>query len=264
MEPIRTLIVDDEPKARKGIRVLLAEDAEIEVIGECSNGRQAIDDIERLTPDLVLLDIQMPEESGIDVVRKIDMAAMPTFIFVTAYDSYALKAFEVSALDYLLKPFSDERFYQALARAKEFHRRRHVEEFGQQLLTLLQHYNQKVPNESAPPNKSLQRFVIKNRDEAQFIEIDRVDWIEAVGYYVRLHVGKKTHLMRGHLGSVEQQLPSDRFVRISRSTIVNIDRIRSLRSWFRGGCILILADGTELKVPRGRRREIEKLLEHSS
>jgi two-component system LytT family response regulator len=266
MERIRTLIVDDEPQARKGIRVLLARDAEIEVIGECSNGRQAIDYIEEHKPDLVLLDIQMPDESGLDVIRKIDLAVMPTFIFVTAHDSYALKAFELSALDYLLKPFSDERFYQALARAKEFHRRRHAEEFGRQLLTLLQNYNQSVAAESASPlpGKLLQRFVIRNRGEAQFIDIDKVDWIEAVGYYVKLHVGRKTHLIRGHLGGLEPQLPTDRFIRINRSTIVNIARIHSLKSWFHGGCILILNDGTELKVPRGRRREIEHLLEHSS
>lgn len=266
MERIKTLIVDDEPQARKGIRVLLMEDAEIEVIGECSNGRQAIDEIERLRPDLVLLDIQMPDESGLDVIRKIDQAVMPTFIFVTAHDSYALKAFEVSALDYLLKPFSDERFYQALARAKEFHRRRQAEEFGQQLLTLLQNYNQSLPTESVSPspNRPLQRFVIKNRGEAQFIEIDKVDWIEAVGYYVKLHVGRKTHLIRGHLGGLEPQLPSDKFIRISRSTIVNLKRIHSLKNWFHGGCILILDDGTELKVPRGRRREIERRLGHSS
>ncbi|HEY0377847.1 MAG TPA: LytTR family DNA-binding domain-containing protein [Pyrinomonadaceae bacterium] len=265
MERIRALIVDDEANARKGIRTLLLRDPELEVVGECADGRAAIESIERLAPDLVLLDVQMPHKSGFDVLEAIDMKRPPILIFITAWDSYALKAFEVSALDYLLKPFSDERFYQALGRAKGHHRARRAEEFSQQLLALLDHHRHEGKAQAEPPAAPdaapLRRFFIKSDGQINFVPVEEVDWLEAVGYYTRIHAGRKSYLLRGNLGSIEARLDPKEFARIHRSTVVNLNRVRRLKDLFRGGCLVVLPDGRELKVSRRYRPHLEALLE---
>jgi two-component system LytT family response regulator len=269
MERIRALVVDDEANARKGIRTLLARDPEVEVVGECADGRAAIESIERLAPDLVLLDVQMPHKSGFEVVEAIDVTRPPILIFITAWDSYALKAFEVSALDYLLKPFSDERFYQALERAKGQHRDRRAAEFGGRLLALLEHQRrgeqveEKVQAEpdAAPDAMPLKRFFIKSGGQINFVPVEEVDWLEAVGYYTKIHAGRKSYLLRGNLGSIEARLDPKEFARIHRSTVVNLNRVRRLKDLFRGGCLVVLPDGAELKVSRRYRRHLEALLE---
>ena len=265
MERIRALIVDDEANARKGIRTLLMRDPEMEVVGECADGRAAIESIERLAPDLVLLDVQMPHGSGFEVVEAIDIERPPILIFITAWDSYALKAFEVSALDYLLKPFSDERFYQALERAKGQHHARHAAEFGGRLLALLEHHRreEKVQAEpdAGPDAAPLRRFFIKSHGQIHFVPVEEVDWLEAVGYYTRIHAGRKSYLLRGNLGSIEARLDPKEFARIHRSTVVNLNRVRRLKDLFRGGCLVVLPDGAELKVSRRYRRHLEALLE---
>ena len=265
MGKIRTLIVDDELQARKGIRTLLLRDSDIEVVGECSNGEQAIEQIERLSPDLVFLDVQMPDKNGFEVLEAIDLTRPPTLVFITAYDAYTLKAFEVNALDYLLKPFSDERFYQSVARAKDHHRRKQAQELNDRLLALIEHYRREgraTPTEpmlqAAEP---LKRFLIKAGGEVQFVPVDEVNWLEAVGYYTKIHTGARSHLLRGNLGSIEAQLDPKMFARIHRSAVVNLRRIKCLRNWFHGDCLAVLLDGTELKVSRSHRRRLETLLE---
>jgi two-component system LytT family response regulator len=265
MERIRALIVDDEANARKGIRTLLLRDPELEVVGECADGRAAVESIERLAPDLVLLDVQMPHRSGFEVLEAIDIERPPILIFITAWDSYALKAFEVSALDYLLKPFSDERFYQALERAKSHHRARRAAEFSRHLLALLEHHRHEGQAQTAPPAPPdaapLRRFFIKSGGQINFVPVEEVDWLEAVGYYTRIHAGRKSYLLRGNLGSIEARLDPREFARIHRSTVVNLNRVRRLKDLFRGGCLVVLPDGVELKVSRRYRPHLEALLE---
>jgi len=265
MERIRALIVDDEVNARQGIRTLLARDPEMEVIGECGDGHAAVESIERLAPDLILLDVQMPHKNGFEVLEALDMERPPILIFITAWDSYALKAFEVSALDYLLKPFTDERFYQALERAKSQHRERRSQEFSQRLLALLEHYRREGHVKDGDPSpqgvEPLRRFFIKAGGEINFVPAEEVDWLEAVGYYTRIHAGRKSYLLRGNLGSLESRLDPREFARIHRSTMVNLNRVRRLKDWFNGECLIVLLDGTELKVSRRHRRRLETLLE---
>jgi two-component system, LytTR family, response regulator len=265
MERIRALIVDDEVNARKGVRTLLARDPEVEVVGECADGRAAVAEIERLAPDLVLLDVQMPHGDGFEVLEAIDLERPPILIFITAWDSYALKAFEVSALDYLLKPFSAERFYPALERAKGQHRGRRIAEFGRQLSALVEHYRGTgagAADAAAPQGvEPLRRFLIKAGGEVNFVPVEEVDWLEAVGYYTRIHAGRKSYLLRGNLGQIEARLDPREFARIHRSTVVNLKRVRRLKDWFKGECLAVLPDGTELKVGRRYRRRLEALLE---
>jgi two-component system LytT family response regulator len=255
---IRTLIVDDELRARQGVRTLLQADAEIAIIGECSNGQQALEDITAQRPDLVLLDIQLPDLNGFEVLAALELAHTPTLIFVTAYDQYALRAFEVSALDYLLKPFTDERFHQALARAKARHRQRQAGDLSEQLGQLGRLLGA-VP--ATAPATPLQRFPIKKNGVTQYLPVDEVDWLEAAGYCTKLHCGPTVHLLRGHLGAFETQLDPQRFTRINRSAIVNLRRVQGLKNWFHDACLALLRDGTELKVSSAQRRRLEQLLE---
>lgn len=262
MEKIKALIVDDEYQARKGIRTLLASECNIEIIGESSNGKQAIEDINTLSPDIVFLDIQMPDKNGFEVLAAIDKEQMPTLIFITAYDDYALKAFEFSALDYLLKPFSDERFYLALAKAKEHHEQKNAHDFNLRLMSLIENYRRDLlSNDSTQPTETLKRFFVKSNDEIYFVPVDEVDWLEAVGYYTKIHAGKNAHILRGNLGSIEKQLDAKKFTRIHRSAVVNLSRIQSMKNLFHGDCLVVLKNGTELKVSRNQRRRLEELLE---
>lgn len=267
MEKIRTLIVDDELHARRGIRTLLAKDCEIEIVGESSNGKQALKEIAALRPDLVLLDIQMPDLNGFEVLAALDLTIAPLIIFVTAYDQYALKAFEVSALDYLLKPFTDERFQQALRRAKIQRRQRQSSDLSHQieqvgkLRQLLDSYADADQSKTELTSTLLQRFPIRKAGVVHFVPADEVDWLEADGYCTKLHCGKQTYLLRGNLGVFEAQLDPKKFTRIQRSAIINLNRVRCLKNWFHRECLVELKDGTELKVSSNQRRRLEQLLE---
>lgn len=261
MDKIKTLIVDDEYQARKGLRTLLAAEPDIEVIGECTNGQQAINQIAGLLPDLVFLDVQMPDKNGFDVLAALNPERAPALVFITAYDQYALKAFEFSALDYLLKPFTDERFRQAVARARQQCRQRQTQSLGRQLLQLLEHHQSAAKSNDALPAEPLQRFFIKTGGEVHFVPVDEVDWLEADGYCTRIHMGKKAHLLRGNLGSFEAQLDPKKFTRINRSAIINLNRVRLLKNWFHGECLAVLSNGIELKVSGAHRRRLETLLE---
>ncbi len=248
----RVLIVDDEPLARKRIRTMLSSDSDIEIVGDCANGRDAIQAIKDLSPDLVFLDVQMPEIDGFAVLEAIDSEEMPLVIFVTAHDRYALQAFDVYALDYLLKPFDRRRFNKALERAKNRIHNEKGSQFSQRTIALLEEIKAK--------SSYTGRLVIKAGGRVFFLKCEEIDWIEAEGKYVRLHVGKESYLLREAISGLEAQLDPKRFLRIHRSTIVNIDRVRELEPWFHGEYRVILRDGTQLMLSRGCRRKLGDLL----
>jgi two-component system LytT family response regulator len=257
---IKTLIVDDEPLARQSLRVLLSEDSEIELIGECGSGAEALRAIGQQSPDLIFLDIQMPSMNGFDVLERLDAEHLPAIIFVTAFDQYAIKAFEVHALDYLLKPFSDARFWKALKQAKVQVEQREVSELSQRLIALLDD-REHAGTDKTRATPYLSRLMIKSASRVLFLKVDEIDWIEAADYYVNLHVGRKTHLIRETMGELETKLDPQKFQRVHRSSIVNLDRVRELHPMFNGEYIVVLQDGTELKLSRSRREQLEQKLE---
>ena len=256
---VRALIVDDESLARRTIRELLADDPEVEVIGECGSGAEAVDFVRRQPPDLLFLDIQMPGMNGFETLGQIEFGRIPAIIFVTAFDQYALQAFEVHALDYLLKPFSDRRFEEALRQAKAHIEMKEVSTLSQRLLALLGEQAAPPPVE-AGRKTYLRRFMIKSGGRVTFVKASDVDWISADDYYIKLHVGAQTPLLRMSMSELEEKLDPKSFLRIHRSTIVNFDRVKELRQHPNGEYVVILRDGTELKLSRGRRERLEQLL----
>jgi two-component system LytT family response regulator len=233
---IRTLVVDDEPLARSNLTVLLRLDPEIEIVGECSSGFEALAEIRGRKPDLVFLDVQMPECDGFDVVEQLGKDLPHAVVFVTAYDQYALKAFEAGALDYLLKPFDNARFDRALGRAKE----------------------RIALSKEAPRN--IDRLVIKGAGQVTFVNISEIDWIEAADYYACLHVRTKTHLLRRRMSDLERELDPAVFCRIHRSSIVNINRIRGLEVGEDGEYEVTLDTGARLRLSRRYRKQLQSLL----
>ena len=233
---IRTVIVDDEPLARSNLAVLLRLDPEIEIVSECGSGVDAPREIRAAKPDLLFLDVQMPECDGFDVLELLGKNVPAAIIFVTAYDQYALRAFEAGALDYLLKPFDNARFDRALGRAK-----------------------QKIAQGKGLPKK-LQRLTIKSAGQVAFVSLSEIDWIEAADYYAALHVGDKTHLLRRSMAELEQDLDPATFCRIHRSTIVNLDRVRGLKVSEDGDYQVLLENGTELRMSRRYRKQLQSRL----
>jgi two-component system LytT family response regulator len=260
--PIRTLIADDEPAGREGISHLLRDDPDVVVASVCATGREAAAAIVAQTPDLVFLDVQMPELDGFGVLRAVGRERLPAVVFVTAYDSYALRAFDVHAVDYLLKPFTDERFREALERAKRLVRQERLSEMSGRLALLLDTYVAAPP--AGPPATAagpyLERLVIKSGGRVTLLRAADIEWIDADGDYVRIHVGKTWHLLRETMKHLEAQLDPARFVRIHRSTIVNLERIRELQPFFRGEYVVVLHSGVTLKLSRGYRDHLETTL----
>jgi two-component system LytT family response regulator len=242
-EPLRVVIIDDEPLAREAIRVLLQHDGEVRVSGEGS-GTEAAALIARTRPDIMFLDIQMPEVDGFALLDQIGPDAVPAIVFVTAYDRYALRAFEVHALDYLLKPFDDKRFAEALAHAKK--RARGT-------------VDPRIADLLAERASARTRFLVPARKKSVIVDADQIDWVEAQDYYVSLHAGAATHLLRQTMDEIEKQLDGRKFFRVHRSAIVNLDRVREVHPLFRGDCALVLADGTRLRLSRSRRRAFEEM-----
>lgn len=234
---VRVLIVDDEPPARRNIAMLLRDDADVEIIGECSSGKDAIAATRNLRPDLLFLDVQMPENDGFDVLEMLGRELPPAIVFVTAYDQYALRAFEAGALDYLLKPFENSRFYRALGRAKE-----KIDLARRNLAAKVDH------------------LVIKSAGQVSFVRISDIDWIEAADYYAGVHVGPRTHLLRRSLADLEQELESSRFCRVHRSAIVNVDRVRALQLNSNGEYNVVLENGSELRLSRRFRKHLQQRL----
>ncbi len=271
---LRVAIIDDEPLAREGIRLLLAGDPEIEVVAESGSGFDAVSVLRRLRPDLVFLDVQMPEMNGFEVMAALAPDEVPAVIFVTAFDRYALRAFEVHALDYLLKPFDDDRFFDAVRRAKDRLRLSRVSDLSQRLISLLATYEGKSATgeareraarpegeEGSGPEaeKYLTRIAIKDVGRVVFLSVDEIDWIEAADYYVQIHAGGRSYLHRESMNSLEGRLDPARFMRIHRSAIVNRDRVKELRSHGRRDLVVVLAGGAELKVARSHRDKLQAL-----
>lgn len=248
---IRTLIVDDETLARERIKRLLRDEADIHVIGECDNGKDAVRSIRENKPDLVFLDIQMPEKNGFDVIRSLDAATMPIVIFVTAYDQYALEAFDVYALDYLLKPIDRERIHRAVMRARESFENRSRGVLDDRLASMIAGLK--------TGRKYLERLVVKSSGRIFFLKVNEIDWIEAAGNYVKLHTDGGVHMIRETMNGLESKLDPARFLRIHRSTVVNIDAIKELYPMFSGDYEVKMRDGTELTLSRNYR---ESFLEH--
>jgi two-component system, LytTR family, response regulator len=249
---IRVAIVDDEPLARRRIRKLLARDTDVETVCDCADGYEAAEALARHAPDLVFLDVRMPEVDGFQLLERLDAARLPLVIFVTAYDEYALRAFEVSAVDYLLKPFDRRRFAQALQKAKARLATERGSDMNQRTLALLE--------EIRARSSHLERLVVKSGGRAFFLRAEEINWVEAEGKYVRLHVGRDSYLLREAIGTLEAQLDPKRFLRIHRSSIVNIDCVRELQPWFHGEYRVLLCDGTELTLSRGCRKKLGELL----
>jgi len=249
---IRAAIVDDEPLARQRIRDLLKEAHDVDVIAECANGEDAIESLEVSPPDLLFLDIQMPEIDGFDVLQAIGVGRVPVVIFVTAYDQFALRAFEAHALDYLLKPFDDERFEAALQRARARIREQQGGDLDRRLQALLENVR--------GDRGYLRRLVVPSGHRNVFVRAEQIDWIEAERNYVRLHVGGKGYLLRENLSHIASVLDPATFCRIHRSTIVNIDRIHAVESLFRGEHLVVLHDGTKLTSGRSYRRNLLALM----
>jgi two-component system LytT family response regulator len=248
---IRTLIVDDESLARERLRQLLQSEPEIELVGECADGQEAVVVIQKQSPDLIFLDIQMPELDGFGVLQAVTVEPPPVIVFVTAHDKFALRAFEVHAVDYLLKPFDRERFQKALSRALD--RVKHRESSGQNeaqaaVLTKLKR-----------PSKPLERLAVKTGGRVIFVKLADIDYIEAAHNYVELHVEKQSHLLRETVNSIEARLPADKFVRISRSVIVNIERVKELQPLFYGEYTVTLQNGVRLTLSRRYRDKLQQL-----
>jgi two-component system, LytTR family, response regulator len=255
MKKIRTLIVDDEPLARERLATLLQSEPDIEVIGQCRDGEEATTAIHDHSPDLVFLDVQMPQMNGFEVIDAIGTEKMPLVIFVTAYDQHALKAFQVRALDYLLKPFDRERFTEALTRARKQMERDETGDIGRRLLALVKDLRRDQPR--------TERLVVKSGGRLFFLRVDEIDWVEAAGNYVRLHVGTTSHLLRETMNAIEGRLDPEKFFRIHRSRIVNMERIKELQPWLNGEYAVLLQTGTRLTLSRGCREKLQERLSRS-
>ncbi len=257
MRTIRTVIVDDEPACRKGMRHLLAADPEIVVVGECSNGREAVAAIRDSAPDLVFLDVQMPELEGFDVLREVGGERAPTVVFVTACEQYALRAFEARAVDYVVKPFTDERFRQSLHRAKQQVRGAWLEELPPNFLPL--HPERELWRRP----RYLDRLAVRSGGKVTLVPVREIEWIDAEGAHVRIHAGKTWHLLRETMKNLEDQLDGARFVRIHRSTIVNLEKVKELQPFFHGEYVVVLHNGATLKLSRRYRDRLEAHLGRS-
>lgn len=270
---IRAVIVDDEPLARDALRVMLKGDREIEIVAECGDGREAVAAVREFAPDIIFLDVQMPDLDGFAVVERIGIENMPVTIFVTAFDRYALRAFAAHALDYLLKPFDHERFDDAIARAKQSVRQRKFGEASDNLFALIKEIkdsSQKSPSETAGEesgasgNKELpERLAIKASGSIYFLKTETIDWIEATGDYARLYADGKAHLMRETMTRLHARLDPKKFLRIHRSIIVNIESIKDVQPLFNGAYIVTLTSGKRLKSSRGYRSELQSLLDEA-
>lgn len=269
--PINVLIVDDEPLARRRIARLLRAEPDVDVVGECGTGREAVEALKANDVDLVFLDVQMPDLDGFDVVAEVGAEKMPSVIFVTAYNEYALKAFEVHAVDYLLKPVEAERFQRAFQRAREFLGRKGEAQSGRRLKALLSQLlnEERIPDvvtgeHIAPhPSRYVDRIMVKTDGRVLFVKVNDVDWFEAAGNYIRLHAQRQTYMIRETMNALESSLNPSQFARIHRATIVNLDRIRELQPWFAGDYVVLLHDGSQLKLTRTYRDQLQARMHHA-
>lgn len=251
---IRAIIVDDEPLAREKVQLFAGDESDIEIVDVCRNGQEAIDSYHRHTPDLLFLDIQMPEINGFDVLKHLQThPPLPGIIFITAYDEFALRAFEFHALDYLLKPYDRERFKKAVDYARaSIASRAQSDVTAEQVKALLDSLKQSPPK--------LERLIVKTNGRIVFLRIEEIDWMEAAGNYIKLHVGNETHLMRETMNKLEEQLNPQQFIRIHRSTIINIAKIKELQPYFNGEYKVTLLNNTSVILSRGYRDSFTAVL----
>jgi two-component system LytT family response regulator len=255
---LRVVVADDEPIGRQRLVRLLQVEPDTEVVAACADGEEAVEAIREHAPDVVLLDIQMPYLDGFEVVAALGESHPPAVIFVTAHDQYALRAFEIHAFDYLLKPVDPERLREAIGRATAPGSRMPQGSTTRRILTLLEEIN------ARERGRGRDRIVVRSPERAFFLRAEAIDWIEAAGKFVHLHVGRAVHALRESMAELEQELDPARFLRISRSVIVNVDRIQEIQPWFQGDYVLILADGTRLTSTRGYRDNMRRLLGRSA
>ena len=255
MKGIRAVIVDDEPLAREGVRLHLEAESDIEVVGEAGTGEEAVTLIETLRPDLLFLDVQMPGLDGFGVLDAVGPVHMPVTIFTTAYDEFALRAFDAHAIDYILKPYDAQRFHSATERARMQLTGRRKAHMDDRLDSLL--------DELRSRNQYLERLVVRSGGRILILRVGEIDWIEAASNYVRLHAGGREYLLRETMTALEAKLDPMEFVRIHRSTIVRVDRIRELEPLFQGDYVVVLDDSTRLTSSRGYRERLQELLQSS-
>ncbi len=248
MERIRALIVDDEPLAREGLRRLLDEDQEIECVAECGDGPAAVQAVREKLPDLLFLDVQMPEMDGFEVLQSLEESVLPLVIFVTAFEEHAIRAFEVHALDYLLKPLDTQRFREAVERAKAELQDRGKQAAIGRIITML--------GSLRPSRHTTDRIMLKSAGKITFLPVEEIEWVEAQGDYVCLHTPGKKHLLREKISVLEEQLSPDRFLRIHRSTIVNVNRVKEMQPLYHGDYAVLLYDGTRLTLSRSFRDRV--------
>lgn len=248
---IRSLIVDDEPLARKVLSNLLQNEPDIEVLGECADGQEALAAIRKQAPDLVFMDVEMPGLNGFATIKEVDDQQKPVFVFVTAHEKFAAQAFDAQAADYLVKPFDKDRFHTAVERAKELVKEGKAQKLGKLITSLLSYFK--------PETKRADRLIVKSGGRILFLKATDVDWIEAADNYVNLHVGKEAYMLRETMTALEARLAPDQFVRISRSAIVNIEQIRELKPLFHGDYAVILRNDTQLTLSRSHRAKLQQL-----
>lgn len=258
-EKVQVLIVDDEPLAREGLRAELVSEPDIEILAECANGRDAVSFIREHSPDLVFLDVQMPVLDGFAVIQAVGAERMPVVIFVTAHDEYAVRAFEAHALDYLLKPINSRRLRDSLGRAKKQIAQKKNVGLSGQLTDLLQEL--KASGRITGPREYLERVAVKVKERVIFLKTDEIDWAESEDNYVRLHRKKEAYLVRGTLSNLASKLDPAKFVRIRRSTVVNVGHIKELRPLFNSEYIIVMEDGTQLQSSRRFRKNLDLLLQ---
>ena len=250
---IRAIIVDDEPLAREKVQLFAKDETDIDIVNVCSNGHEAIAACQKFNPELLFLDIQMPEMTGFEVLKQLKTNTLPGIIFITAYDEFALRAFEFHALDYLLKPFDRGRFKKAVEHARELiHSHTQSDITTKQIKSLLDSMNQSPA--------SLERLIVKTNGRIIFLRIDEIDWMEAAGNYVKLHVGGETHLIRETMNNLEEQLNPQKFIRIHRGTIINIEKIKELQPYFNGEYKVVLQNNIQVILSRGYRENFTKVL----
>ncbi|MBP6672194.1 MAG: response regulator transcription factor [Bacteroidetes bacterium] len=250
---IRAIIVDDEPLAREKVQLFARDAHDIEIIDTCANGFEALTSFQKNRPDLIFLDIQMPEMNGFEFLQQIGPEHYPGIIFITAYDEFALKAFEFHALDYLLKPYDRERFNKAVDHARHSLRSKPLTDDSDEQLKALLH-------SMMNPSSVLERLIVKTGGRVVFLRIEEIDWMEAAGNYVKLHTGNESHLVRETMNNLEQQLPPSKFIRVHRSTIVNIEKIKELQPYFNGEYKVILHNNTHIIMSRGFKENFTKVL----
>jgi two-component system LytT family response regulator len=254
--PVKVLIVDDEPLARRRSARLLREREDVEIVAQCSGGAEAVEAIREHDPDLVLLDIQMPDIDGFGVISEVGADRMPQVVFVTAYDQHAIRAFDVNAVDYVVKPYTSERFHEAVNRAmtRIASRGESAESTSEEEARLLSILERVTANDVAGSD----RIIVRDRDRTRLVRARDVDWVESEANYVRLHVGTASYLIRGNLGKLEEKLAGFGFVRVHRRFLVNVERVTEVQPWFGGDAILILANNTKVRLSRTFKEPFER------